>query len=91
LIDFDSILTDDGRLSLGRGDEMRTHCCRSMTEHLWNEPDDERLIVFSEAFNEYGLQDRKNNDAYTPICYCPWCGTKLPGRFEPDSPSSTQT
>jgi hypothetical protein len=59
-----------------------------MTEHLEYESNDERLIVYSERFNQYGLQDRKDQDAYTPISFCPWCGKLLPSNLscEPDKP-----
>jgi hypothetical protein len=60
-----------------------------MTKQLEIEPDDERFLVYSQQFDEYGLQDRKDDEAYTPICFCPWCGTRLPSRFSPDEPDNS--
>jgi len=71
--------------------ERNLHCCRSMTEHLENESADEALVFYSAAQNAYGLPDRKDDIAYTPISYCPWCGTRLPSLdgITPDEPFST--
>jgi len=59
-----------------------------MTKQFEIEPDDERLISYSEQFDEYGVRDRKDREVYTPICFCPWCGTRLRSRFMPEEPRS---
>lgn len=37
-----------------------------MTVHLEIESDDERLVVYCEDRDTYGLQDRKDQSCYTP-------------------------
>jgi hypothetical protein len=57
-----------------------------MTKHFEIESDDERLVVYCEDQHTYGLQDRKVKNCYTPISFCPWCGTSLPSCLPPDEP-----
>ena len=63
---------------------MSKYCCWSMEKQFEIEPDNERLVWYSEEHDEYGLRDRKEDHTYTPISFCPWCGMRLPGRHSPD-------
>ena len=59
------------------------YCCEAMREQFEVESDDERLIFYQEEFREYGLIDRTDSQAYTPIAFCPWCGKDiLSARFK---------
>lgn len=50
------------------------HCCDEMNEFL----DDERIpITYTPKFREYHLP-LVGSDALQQVCYCPWCGSKLP-------------
>jgi hypothetical protein len=53
------------------------YCCEGMWKQFEIEPDDERLIFYQEEHQEYGLIDRKDPRAYTPIAFCPWCGKDI--------------
>lgn len=59
-----------------------------MTKQFEIESDDERLIVFVEGLELYGLLDRKDHSGCIPIGFCPWCGARLPlpSQFESDTP-----
>ena len=64
----------------------RRHCCQQMTAMLNVECDQhssdfecpDRLITYSERFDEYGLIVHDGGTSSILIFYCPWCGTKLP-------------
>jgi hypothetical protein len=59
------------------------YCCEAMWKQFEVDSDDERLIFFQKEFGEYGLLDRKDLRAYTPIAFCPWCGKDiLSARFK---------
>lgn len=62
------------------------HCCVEMTEALvfdcdmHGDPFDcpDTLLVFHEAFGEYGLPIRDGGLSYLVISHCPFCGATLP-------------
>jgi hypothetical protein len=65
---------------------MPNYCCYSMEEQFEIEREEERLVSYSKEQDEFGLRDRKDDEIYTPISFCPWCGTSLTGRLSPDHP-----
>lgn len=62
------------------------YCCQQMEfaaesrceQHAdrWNCPD--ALITYNAKFDEYGIIIHDGGSAKIFICYCPWCGSKLP-------------
>jgi hypothetical protein len=65
---------------------MPKYCCYGMEKQFAIEPEEERLVSYSEKRAEFGLRDRKDGEIYTPISFCPWCGTRLPSRLPPEHP-----
>jgi hypothetical protein len=47
------------------------YCCEAIWKQLEIESDEEQLISYFEKGNEYGLNDRVDPSAYTPITFCP--------------------
>ena len=64
----------------------KPHCCARMAIALAPqvESDDERfadpdvLVWYSEQLDEYGIIVHDGGSSTVEICFCPWCGTKLP-------------
>ena len=62
------------------------HCCQRMQDQAsWLCPDHpdpadcpDKLISYSEKFNEYGLIVHDGGSSAETIAFCPWCGSKLP-------------
>ena len=50
-------------------------CCHNMEYYLNLE---DKVIVYSSRFNEYGIPICDGGDSYIVISHCPWCGKKLP-------------
>lgn len=38
----------------------------------------DKLIYFSEKFDEYGIIVHDGGSSFSVISYCPWCGSKIP-------------
>lgn len=38
----------------------------------------DKIIVYSDIFDEYGIAINDGGNSYVTIDYCPWCGEKLP-------------
>ena len=61
-------------------------CCGNMefytlSRHLNDDESfasSEKLIYYSEVFDEYGLIIRDGGKSFIEIIFCPWCGKKLP-------------
>ncbi|MCM3160810.1 DUF6980 family protein [Metabacillus litoralis] len=64
---------------------MKKHCCEDMDYHANFEceihenpfecPD--KIIIFDERNNEYGLIIHDGGASSISIDFCPWCGSKL--------------
>lgn len=50
------------------------HCCQDMKINI----EDNRLIHYSDVFDEYGINVMEDACSCVLIDYCPWCGRKLP-------------
>ncbi|MCZ4282447.1 hypothetical protein O4H49_16795 [Kiloniella laminariae] len=65
---------------------MPKHCCAEMTKRILldcqthHDPFEcpDVLINYIERFEEYGIIIHDGGSSSISICYCPWCGTKLP-------------
>ncbi|WML46640.1 hypothetical protein RCG23_13365 [Neobacillus sp. PS3-34] len=65
---------------------MKNHCCRTMTRQVNNQCEEhsnpfecpDKLINYTEQYDEYGLIIHNGGTSSLTINYCPWCGTKLP-------------
>ena len=38
----------------------------------------DRVVIYSPAFDEYGIIIHDGGRSYSAIRFCPWCGKKLP-------------
>jgi hypothetical protein len=62
------------------------HCCEHMAQQLAFKCADhpnsfvcpDRLVSYSERFDEYGLIVHDDGSSSINILFCPWCGAKLP-------------
>jgi len=48
-------------------------CCESLTRSV-----DEESIIYVPKFREWGIPILDGGSSFVEICYCPWCGRKLP-------------
>lgn len=63
-----------------------THCCQRMEDQVTLQCDDhpdpfdcpDRVVVYSDRFDEYGLIVHDGGSSSITILFCPWCGTELP-------------
>lgn len=39
---------------------------------------EEKIVVYNEVFDEYGIPECAGGTSYIRIKYCPWCGKRLP-------------
>ena len=65
---------------------MAKYCCPSMEMAIQIDLDDERQVVRDDLNGFYGLPHRKEEGVYTPICFCPWCGSRIPSLHLPAKP-----
>lgn len=64
---------------------MKKHCCEDIAYHvnfqcnLHEDPFDcpDRLLIFDENANRYGLIIHDGGSSSIAISFCPWCGEKL--------------
>lgn len=57
------------------------YCCDKMKYFLYKNKemmDPDKIIFYSSMFDEYGIAIQDGGESYIEICYCPWCGRKLP-------------
>lgn len=62
------------------------HCCDEMRRqvefvcpvHDLADVCPDALVCYSDKFREYGLVIHDGGSSSKPICFCPWCGSKLP-------------
>lgn len=64
---------------------MKIHCCEDMTYHAsfkceihenrFECPD--KIVIFYEENNDYGLIIHDGGESMISIGFCPWCGSKL--------------
>ena len=64
---------------------MKKMCCKAMRYHTSNHcivhnspfecPD--RLVIYNEKDNDYGLIIHDGGESVVKIYYCPWCGSEL--------------
>ncbi len=54
---------------------MDIHCCKLMVDFL-NDPI--VPIIYYPHLREYNILLKRRSGGLQGICYCPWCGTKLP-------------
>jgi hypothetical protein len=69
-----------------RKDERRPmsilpHCCEQMKASIENS---EIPIRYTPKFREYGIEILDGGTSKLDLCYCPWCGTKLPESLRDD-------
>ncbi|MHC8516609.1 DUF6980 family protein [Sporosarcina sp. ITBMC105] len=61
------------------------HCCEEMNVHasftcdLHSNPFEcpDKIVIYDEDDNDYGLIIHDGGSASIGITYCPWCGSKL--------------
>lgn len=64
---------------------MKKHCCEDMAYHasfnceIHNDPYNcpDKIIIYDEESNEYGLVIHDGGSSSIEIHFCPWCGSKL--------------
>ncbi|MFE3572828.1 DUF6980 family protein [Lysinibacillus sp. NPDC059133] len=64
---------------------MKNHCCEDMTFHanfkceIHENPFEcpDKIIIFYEQNNDYGLIIHDGRKSIISIDFCPWCGSKL--------------
>ena len=65
-----------------KGVVVLLHCCEQMNNHITcnndNFEDSNKLIYYSEIFDEYGIIIHDGGSSSLLINYCPWCGKKIP-------------
>ena len=52
------------------------HKCKDMNYYLSFEK--EKIVLYNEIFDEYGIPECTGGTSYIIIKYCPWCGGRLP-------------
>ena len=54
-------------------------CCDMMARNVYCADDQEKKFVFySRRFDEYLLPSSNSTESGILLCFCPWCGNKLP-------------
>ncbi|WP_132358025.1 hypothetical protein [Lysinibacillus sp. BK089] len=64
---------------------MKKYCCEDMTFHasfkceIHENPFEcpDKIIIFYEQSNNYGLIIHDGGESMISIDFCPWCGSKL--------------
>ena len=49
------------------------YCCSMMSVHI-----KEKTIYYIPKFREFGIPVIDGGSSFIEICFCPWCGQKLP-------------
>ncbi len=52
-------------------------CCEMM-EYFLNNNESNKIIQYSDRFDEYGIVVHDGGNSSIIINYCPWCGKELP-------------
>ena len=52
-------------------------CCEMM-EYFLNNNESNKIIQYSDRFDEYGIVIHDGGNSSIIINYCPWCGKELP-------------
>ena len=52
-------------------------CCEMM-EYFLNNNESNKIIQYSDRFDEYGIVLHDGGNSSIIINYCPWCGKELP-------------
>ena len=52
-------------------------CCEMM-EYFLNNNESNKIIQYSDRFDEYGIVIHDGGNSSIIITYCPWCGKELP-------------
>ena len=59
--------------------EKYMFCCDMMARNVYCADDKEKkLIFYSKRFDEYMIPEAHGTDSGILLCFCPWCGNKLP-------------
>lgn len=53
---------------------INTYCCDDMKENI----EKNKLLIYSDVFDEFGIRFHEDMLSYLVIRYCPWCGKILP-------------
>lgn len=51
-------------------------CCKNMSFYVMKYEDD--IVKYNNIFDEYGIAIHDGGESIVKICFCPWCGKKLP-------------